>query len=309
MSSGIADFIISMPEQSVGLNRRTFLLATAFVPLAGKVSAAELSYKVAFQRRMAELEFGSGGRLGVAVLDCTNGRVAGYRLSERFPFCSTFKVLLVAAVLSWIDSGLERMDCFVPYTDRDVLGYAPVTKAHLAEGGMTIDQLCAAAIELSDNTAANLLLRKIGGAESFNKFVRTLGDTMTRLDHAEPDLNAAIPGSQEDTTSPRSMVRDLEKVLSGNTLSERSRKSLQMWMINAQTGLNRLRAGLPANWIVGDKTGSGDNGTANIVAIMWPPEQPPLLAGIFLTGARIDSKKIDFLYNQIGKIIAAEFRN
>ena len=148
---------------------------------------------------------------------------------------------------------------------------------------MTIADLCAAAIDWSDNTAGNLVLQAIGGPAGFTQFARSLGDSVTRLDRNEPALNAATPGDERDTTSPRAMAEDIRQVLLGDLLSDASRRQLQAWLIDDKVGDKRLRAGLPLAWRIGDKTGSGDHGTANTIAIIWPPEREPIIAAVYYT--------------------------
>ena len=215
--------------------------------------------------------------------DTGTGATLAHRADERFPMCSTFKLLAAAAALKRVDEGAERLDRTIAYGPGDLLDYAPVAKAHVAEGGMTLADLCAAAIDWSDNTAANLVLQAIGGPAGFTQFARSLGDTVTRLDRNEPSLNKATPGDERDTTSPRAMAEDMQKVLLGDALSEASRRQLQAWLIDDKVGDKRLRAGLPSSWRIGDKTGSGDHGTTNTIAIIRPPERAPLIATVYYT--------------------------
>ena len=156
-----------------------------------------------------------------------------------------------AAALKRVDEGKERLDRVIPYGPADLLEYAPITKAHLADGGMTLGSLCAAAIDWSDNTAANLILDAIGGPAGFTAFVRSIGDSVTRLDRNEPTLNTSVPGDERDTTTPLAMAGDAQKALLGNILSEASRRQLEAWLINDKVGDKRLRAGLPPSWAIG----------------------------------------------------------
>lgn len=207
-------------------------------------------------------------------------------VDERFLMCSTFKFLAAAAVLKRVDGKKDQLDRFVHYSQADILEYAPVTKAHLAEGGMALGALCRAAIEQSDNTAGNLLLDSIGGPAGLTAFARSMGDTVTRLDREEPDLNIFQPGDDRDTTSPAAMLADMQRLLLGNVLSDSSRQLLEKWMQNNATGKSMIRAAVPPAWVVGDKTGRGKNQT-NDIAIIRPPDRPPILIAIFardLTG-------------------------
>jgi beta-lactamase class A len=213
----------------------------------------------------------------------------------------------LAAVLKRVDEGNERLDRMIPYGPGDLLEYAPVTKAHVADGGMTLADICAAAIDWSDNSAANLILDAIGGPQAFTAFMRSLGDSTTRLDRNEPTLNTAIPGDERDTTTPLAMAGAMRTVLLGNALSEASRGQLEAWLINDKVGDKRLRAGLPPSWGIGDKTGSGDHGTANTIAIIRPPGRAPLLAAVYLTESNASMDARNAVHKEVGGIIAETF--
>lgn len=291
------------------MTRREWLARAVFaagaVALDGTiVRAAEKKFS-GFRARMASIEKFSGGRLGVAVLDTNSSARFGYRADERFPMCSTFKVLLVGAVLKRADEGRERLDRRVQYTSSDVLDWAPVTRLHV-ETGMTVGELCEAAITLSDNTAANLLLKTIGGPAAVTAFTRTLGDNVTRLDRTEPALNTAIPGDPRDTSTPMWMLRDLRKLALGKILAPVSRERLVAWMLACKTGEGKLRAGFPTGWKIGDKTGSGQRGTENDLAIVWPAQkQSPLLIAAYLTGATVDHAHQLSAIAEVGREVAA----
>jgi beta-lactamase class A len=255
---------------------------------AGLVRAdAGLDDKLA--KELTRLEAESGGRLGVAVLDTLTGARIGHRADQPFPMCSTFKVLAAAAVLSRVDADAEKLDRRISFTKADLVPYSPVTERYLGGDGMSLADLCEAAITRSDNTAGNLLLASIGGPEKLTMFVRTLGDRVTRLDRIEPDLNEAVPDDPRDTTTPNAMVSNLQRLVLGEVLSSASRDQLAAWMIANKTGDARLRAGLPAGWRVGDKTGSGSRGTANDVAVIWPAERAPIIVSVYLTGASVSA--------------------
>ena len=196
----------------------------------------------------ARLEARTNARIGVSAIDVSTNRRVDYRSEERFIMCSTFKVLAAAAVLKRVDENKEKLDRFVRYGEAQLLAYAPVTRAHAKEGGMTLDALCAAAIEQSDNTAGNLLLEAIGGPEKLTEFARSLGDNSTRLDHVEPDLNVAIAGKDNDTTTPAAMCADLQRLFASDFLTVASRTKLEGWMQQSQTGIKMIRAGIPADW-------------------------------------------------------------
>jgi len=243
------------------------------------------SGKTHFEDRVAAIEKRTGARIGVAALDTGSGKRLDYRSAECFPMCSTFKFLAAGAVLKLVDGGQEKLDRFVSYGEKDILEYAPVTRAHLKDGGMTLGALCGAAIEQSDNTAGNLLLDTIGGPAGLTNFVRTIGDEKTRLDRKEPELNSAVPGDERDTTNPAAMCADMQQLLLGNLLSESSRHQLEGWLRHNETGAQLIRAGVSKTWTVGDKTGRCGNGATNDVAIIRPPDRAPIFVAIYSIGS------------------------
>ncbi len=273
--------------------------------LLGLAAAGSARAAPAFEARIAAIEARRGGRLGVAVIDTGSGRSAGRRAHERFPMCSTFKLLAVAAVLARVDAGHERLDRWVRFGKADLLENAPVTSAHAAAAGMPLGELCAAAIDYSDNTAANLILASLGGPAGYTRFVRSLGDRFTRLDRTEPTLNTSIPGDPRDTTTPAAMTGSLRAVLVGDALSAGSRERLIGWLKGNQTGGHRLRAGLPRTWTVGDKTGTGAHGSTNDIGILWPPGRAPLLVAAYFTGSDAPIAEREAALAEVGRAIAA----
>jgi beta-lactamase class A len=255
----------------------------------------------------AELEARLGGRLGIAALDTGSGKQLSYRGDERFAMCSTFKYLLVADVLSHVEQGCLSLDQRVPYSTADLIEHSPFTRDHVGEGSMPIADLCGATLEISDNTAANLLLSLIGGPPGLTDYLRRLGDPITRLDRTELSLNSNIQGDDRDTTTPDMMIRTMSKILVGDALSPASRGRLVNWMKSCKTGFSRLRAGLPQDWIVGDKTGTGSNGAANDTAILWPPGRAPIVVAAYLSESTNSAQELNAALAKIGSIIAAAF--
>ncbi|QJP12805.1 class A beta-lactamase [Starkeya sp. ORNL1] len=249
------------------------------------------------------LEKKTGGRLGVTIIDTADGTRAGYRADERFPMCSTFKALAAAAVLARVDAGKEQLDRIIRYAKSDLVTYSPTTEKHVADG-MTLAALCEATITLSDNTAGNLLLANIGGPKGLTAYVRTLGDTMTRLDRNEPTLNEAKPGDPRDTTTPAAMAATLQRLVLGDSLSPASRQQLADWLVATKTGDERLRAGVPTGWRVGDKTGTGANNTANDIGVLWPPNRAPIVVTAYLTGARAAMPVRNAAIAEVGRLAA-----
>jgi beta-lactamase class A len=240
------------------------------------------------------------GRLGVAVLDTGSGGRWRHRADERFAMCSMFKFLLAAAVLKRIDAGEEKADRVIAYGKADLVVWSPVTERHNA---LSITALLDAILRVSDNTAANLLLDTIGGPAGWTNFARTLGDSTSHLDRTEPTLNNADPGDTRDTTSPDAMLENLQTVLLGNVLTLASRQRLIDTMAASTTGTKRLKAGLPRDWRVADKTGSGMHGTYNDIAIILPPGRAPILACAYYAEAtRPDPESV---LAEVGHLIAA----
>ena len=251
--------------------------------------------------RFAELEARTKSRVGVAAIDVSTNRRVDYRSDERFIMCSTFKMLAVAAVLKRVDENKEKLDRFVPYGEAQLLTYAPVTRAHVKEGGMTLEALCAAAIEMSDNTAANLVLESIGGPAKVTEFARDIGDKFTRLDHNEPELNVARPGKDDDTTTPAAMCGDLQRLLASDYLTAASRTKLETWMQQNQTGSMMTRAAIPSDWKVGDKTGRSGDGATNDIAVLRPPTGGPIFIAIYTVDPTDSQEARDRLIADVAK--------
>lgn len=291
------------------IGRRRFTVAAGLGLLAcgtgwGRALAAQgLSPVLASELARVELE--SGGRLGVAVLDTLTGARVGHRADERFPMCSTFKLLAAAAILGRVDAGDEHLDRRVRFEASDIVVNSPVTKDRVGGDGMSIADICEAAMTVSDNTAGNLLLARLGGPAGLTAYARSLGDPVTRLDRIEPDLNEATPGDPRDTTTPAAMLSNLRSLALGTALSAKSREQLTAWLLGNKTGGTRLRAGLPDGWRTGDKTGSGENGTTNDVGVIWAPERAPIIVSIYLTQTSATGEQRNATLAAVGRAIAA----
>ncbi|OWY30383.1 class A beta-lactamase [Herbaspirillum robiniae] len=296
------------------LGRRNFLALAGLAAGAtmtgawaagGKTTSKSFGSK-AFVNKMARLEADAGARLGVSIVNTGSGQAWGYRADERFPMCSTFKFLAAAAVLKRVDRGEERLERRIVYGKEILQEYSPTTAKHVGGDGMSISQLCEAAMTLSDNTAANLMLDTMGGPAGLTAFIRTLGDGETRLDRNEPTLNESIPGDPRDTTTPAAMTADLRRIVLGDALNPASRMLITDWLVRNKTGDKRVRAGLPASWKVGDKTGTGDQGSTNTVGVIWPPTGAPLLFAVYLTETRASDTVRNGVHAAVGKLIAQE---
>ena len=277
-----------MEWSTMSVTRRHFTIGAAAGLIVGASSRQTLCAQEAprdIRGELERIEAETGGRLGIAAVDTGSGRTVAYRADERFPMCSTAKLLGCGAVLSRVDVELESLDRHIRFTADDLMTYSPATKEHVGGDGMTLDAICRAALTLSDNTAANLIVASLGGPASVTAFARSLGDPVTRVDRIETSLNEATPGDPRDTTTPNAMAGDLRALVLGDALSPKSRATLAAWMVANTTGDAKLRAGVPSNWRVGDKTGSGDHGSSNDVAVLWPPDRSPLVVAAYLTGA------------------------
>ncbi|MET7640746.1 class A beta-lactamase [Streptomyces sp. NPDC005438] len=273
-------------------NRRTALTlvagtaVTTMWPLAGPPAHAA-SRRGSLAGRLAALEEEYGARLGLYAHDTATGRRLTHRARERFALCSTFKTLTAAAVLRDLDHDSSHLARRVHYTAEEVepAGYIPVTgrEENLANG-LTVAELCAAAVSESDNGAANLLLRQLGGPTAVTRFSRSLGDPVTRLDRYEPDLNSAEPWRTTDTTTPYALGRTNARLLLGRALEPTDRRLLRRWLVENTTNGERFGKGLPDDWVLADKTGGGDAyGVANDVGVVWPPGRSPIVLAVLST--------------------------
>lgn len=293
--------MITRRQLQLGLG--TALVATALTirPRAMRASNADQQWLDEIKR----LERESGGRLGVCVIETASGARHAHRGDERFPMCSTFKALAAAAVLAQVDAGREQLSRRISYDASALVTYSPTTEKHVGDG-MTLAELCDAAVTVSDNTAANLLLATIGGPAGLTRFVRSLGDQSTRLDRNEPTLNEALPNDPRDTTTPNAMASTLQALVLGTkALSAPSRAQLTAWLVNNTTGDTRLRAGLAKAWRVGDKTGTGSNGTSNDIGVAWPPNTAPVVITAYLTGATVPAAQQSATLASVARAVSA----
>jgi beta-lactamase class A len=277
--------------------------ASAPAPAASAPPAA--STPPAGDGALRDLERQYGARLGVYVIDTGTGHTIAYRADERFAHASTFKALLAGVLLRRrTDADLRRV---VHYQRSDLLEYAPITADHVSTG-MTVAELMAAALQYSDNTAANLLLADLGGAKALERELRALGDTTTTADRIEPMLNDAVPGATRDTSTPRGLGEDLRKLLLGDALPVARRTMLTDWMLGNTTGGPYIRAGVPSGWRVADKTGSGGYGTRNDIAVLWPASGAPIVLAVESDRGRPDATSDDALIADATRAVLAKLR-
>ena len=280
-------------------------LSLYFTPLAmGSVTAP--LHDDALQTELAMLEATSGGRLGVASQLGTGGKILSYRGDERFPLCSTFKVVAAAAILRDKPQILGQR---IRYTKADIQPWSPITEKHLQDG-LTVAELCAAMLQHSDNTATNLVLAQLGGPQGLTGFARSLGDTTFRLDRWEVELNSAVNGDKRDTTTPIAMCSTLQGLVCGRLMQAPAQKQLCDWMLGCATGAGRIFAAAPKGWLVAHKTGGGDNGTANDIGLLLPPDRTetkldPLVVTIYLTGSKLSGTDNDKIIASAARLLCA----
>jgi beta-lactamase class A len=292
-------------RQLLGGTTATILMASA------AWAAAKGNGNTTTSDTASALSLPGGGRLGFCFLDTASGEIMGNRVDERFAMCSTFKLPLAAAVLREVDRGTLKRDQWVPYSQADMVAYAPVTGKNLEKGGMTVLALAQAAQTFSDNPAANLLLKLIGGPAGLTAILREWGDDITRVDRTEPEMNRVLLGDARDTTTPRAMAKTMQRFLLGEVLLPASRALLISWMIATETGAKRIRAGLPRDWRAGDKTGTANGSHVtnkyNDVAIAWPPGKAPfIITSYYDTATRTEDMRDEdqAVLAEVGRIAA-----
>jgi beta-lactamase class A len=267
-------------------HRRTMLLTAAALPFAALSLRAAAGTAATHADDFPALEHDAGGRLGVFAIDTATGKQVGHREDERFPVCSTFKLILVGAVLTRSVTEPTLMQQRLRYSSSDVVIASPITSAHAGDG-MTVTELCAATLQVSDDTAANVLMKMLGGPAAVTSFARSISNPTFRLDRWEPALNTAIPGDPRDTATPAAMGHSTQTLVLGDALPAPQRRQLKDWLIGCKTGQHRIRAGVPPTWTAGDKTGTGDYGTTNDLAVLWPDASAsvrgPIVLGVYYT--------------------------
>lgn len=283
------------------LQRRSFLGGmSAFLAAPSLASPSPIA-------AVAEYEAVSGGHVGLYAENIQTRRKLEWRAGDRFVMCSTFKASLAACVLSHVDRGQCNLEEVLHYDASSIQDWhAPVAKANLARGSLSVREMCKAAVEESDNTCANILLALIGGPSALTAYWHQLGDRVSRLDDTEPLLNSEPPGGVENTTTPASMATILRHIALGRSLSPSSRTILLEWLIGCKTGSNRLRAGLPANWVIGNKTGSDGKGAAGDIALVWPKPSMPIVISVYTRGGSPTERQLADLFAGIARAVAVQ---
>ena len=285
------------------ITRRHLLSLSIAAALAAPAEAARA------ERELKAIQKAIGGRLGVHALDSQSGKRFGIDENSRYAMASTFKLLLAAALLWQVDRGAFGIERTLPISPDNLLPTSPVVEAQIKAGAttMTLRELCSAIVTVSDNAAANILLTGIGGPQALTTFLRNIGDNVTRVDRAEPNLNSNNVGDPRDTTTPRAMIDTLLRIFTQEVLSIRSRALLIEWLESAKTGLDRVRAGIPKSWEVGDKTGTGENSAVNDLVIAFPPNRRPVFVAVYMSDSTQALEKLTAAHVQIGELVAQEF--
>jgi beta-lactamase class A len=299
------------------IDRRTFLAAGAGAVLAAGCGAAPPAPHSEPGRKaidaLARFEairgtLGPGGRLGVAAIDTGTGRELRFDSESLYSMASTFKFPLAGAVLGLADEGRLSLEEKLPIPPGKPLDNSPAVERYRAEGSLSIVRLCSAIVELSDNSAANMLLRRIGGPEALTRFIRSCGDPVTRLDRFEIELNSNLPGDPRDSTSPAAMMGLARTLVLGDRLSQQSRRHLSTWLTKSVPGADRLKAGLPSPpWLVGHKTGTGANGAVNDVAVAWRSGRAPIVIACYQSGGTADRPVRFAAHAAVGRLVAEAF--
>jgi beta-lactamase class A len=287
------------------IDRRTLLAAMPALVAAPTLAAWPASVEDA-PPPLAAYERETGGKVGVHAENLATGHRIAWRAHDRFVMCSTFKLSLAALVLSHVDRHRDRLDDMINYGPADLPDwYAPVARANLAKGALSVAEMCEAAVEQSDNTCANLLLARVGGPATLTAFWRSTGDAVSRLDHNEPLLNRSPPGDPHDTTTPAAMAGNVRRFVLGHVLSPASRERITGWMLGCKTGDARLRGGLPKDWRIGDKTGNNGKDAAGDIAIAWTRSGDPILVSAYTQGGKPSDERLTAVFADIGRMVGA----
>ena len=276
------------------------LLGASFIA----ASLATMANAASIEETARQIEERLDARLGLAIHDTGSGRSWLHRGDERFPMASTFKAFACAALLARVDAGKDKLERTMMVEKADLVPYAPVSEGWVGQQ-VSLGDLCAATLRTSDNAAANKVLQRLGGPAEVTAFMRSIGDQTTRLDRWETDLNEGTPGDERDTTTPEAIAAALQKLVLGNGLSEGSRAQLTAWLEADEVGGPLLRAGVPGDWRVADRTGAGGHGTRGVIAVMWPPKRPPIVAAVYITGTAASMDARNAAIAQLGEALAA----
>lgn len=256
-----------------------------------------------------KVETGLKARVGVRVTDTGTGETWSHRGGERFPMNSTFKSFLCAALLDAAQKEEADLSRSVTIRESDIVRYSPVTEKRIGGSPFTLEQLCEITVTYSDNAAANIVLEEIGGPEGLTAYLRSIGDTVTRADRPEPDSNSGIPGDPRDTTTPDAAAATLQKIVLGDALAAPDRRKLASWLEDNKVGDKTLRAGLPKDWVIADKTGAGANGSRNDIGVIWPKNRKPVVIAVYITQTDASYEERNKAIAGIGAALAQSLRD
>ncbi|MEN1966687.1 class A beta-lactamase [Lentibacillus sp. N15] len=296
-----------MKNDRVRLNKKLLpLLLIVLIGLMGCSNSADKSKEVeketssGKQKAFKELEHEFDARLGVYAIDTGSDQTVEYHSDERFAYASTFKALAAGAILQ--TKSVEELEKVITYSKKDLVTYSPITEKHV-DSGMTLEEICLAALHYSDNTAANLLFAELGGPDGLEEILREIGDDTTNVNRTEPDLNEAAPGDTRDTSTPKALAKNLQTFTLSDMLPEDKRSLLIEWLKGNTTGDTLIRAGVPDGWQVGDKTGAGNYGTRNDIAVVWPSDKrKPIVIAILSSRDKQDADYDDELIKKATEI-------
>lgn len=257
------------------------------------------------QEQLSHLEKKFNGKIGVYAIDTNNNQIIAYRANERFPIQSTMKLIAVAALFKQSNSDKNLLQEKIIYTKKDLIYWHPITGTNV-DKGMSLEALAEAAMSYSDNTAANLIIKKLGGPAAITNFAHSIGNQTFNIEHYEGSLNSN-PASLQDTSTPKDMAISVEKLMLDSLLTRTQKAELTIWMQNNTTGYKRIRAGVPIGWTVADKTGSGDYGIANDIGILWSPLCKPIVLAIYTIQSQQNAKSRDDIVASTTSIILDEF--
>ncbi len=234
-----------------------------------------------------------------------SGQVVEYNGEARMPYASTMKVFVAAALLA--STPVEERETIVRWTQAqlDVAGYSPLTSEHL-DDGLTLDALAEAAVRDSDNTAANLVMESLDGPSGVQDFLRALGDPTTVVTEYEPELNAIVPGSDQNTSTPLALATNLKTIFEGDALEQGSRETLLDWMTGNATGDALIRAAAPSGWTVADKSG-GAGGVRNDVAVVTTESGEQIYIAILTATKDPAAAYTDEVVERVARDLLAEF--
>ncbi|MBO0345916.1 class A beta-lactamase [Roseibium sp. CAU 1637] len=301
-------FFRSFPLSRFGKGLAVFIGCTTPALWSGAVYADSFQAR-ALPGEVAAVEESLQARVGVSVVDAKGSKLWQHNADQRFPFNSTFKAFACAALLYKADHKLVDLRSAVKIEDADIVPHSPITKNRVGGLGITLDGLCNAAMTVSDNTAANIILDAVGGPEGFTAFMRDIGAQKSRLDRTEPELNEARPGDERDTTTPLESSSTLARLVFGNVLEPATTAKMTAWLVGNQVAGDLVRAGVPKGWKVGDRTGAGGYGSRSIIAVVWPQDHVPVVIAIYLTETKASFKQRNKAIAQIAEALAKDLRN